>query len=353
MLGQSLTIGNVKLATNLLLAPIAGYCDVAFRLVVRSCGGVGMGSTDLLCPDGVLRETKRSMELAATCAEDSPLCMQLYGGDVDRLCEAAMWAEDRGAHVIDINMGCPMDKVTKRDGGSKLLCDPDKTLRMVERVKDCLLRVPLTCKLRLGWDDTRIVAPYLAKRLEEAGVSLVTIHGRTTEMRFGGAARLDGIAAVVASVKRIPVIGNGDVKTPADARRMMEYTQCAGVMIGRGALVRPWLLRDIWSEQTTGTIPPAPTIAEKCGMIRQHFHNICRFRTEEIAVLELRKRISWYSKTMNPCRSLKNPMRGINSAADFERVIATFLDWRRSYDEGVRAGRIAPAVEDQADAEAA
>src|SRR5205085_9080289 len=156
----------------------------SFRLVARSCGGVGLACTDLLCPEGVLRENKRSMELAMTCPEDSPLAMQLYGGHVDLLCEAARWAEDLGAHAIDINMGCPVDKVTKRDGGSKLLCDPDKTLRMVDRIKASLRSVPLTCKLRLGWDDTCIVAPYMAARLEEAGVSLVTIDGRTTEMRL-------------------------------------------------------------------------------------------------------------------------------------------------------------------------
>src|SRR3954453_4771843 len=157
-------IGSVNLATNLLLAPIAGYCDVAFRLVIRSCGGVGLACTDLLSPEGVLRENRHSMILAQTCAEDSPLCMQLYGSAVDRLCDAARWAENRGAHVIDINMGCPVDKITKRDGGSKLLCDPDRTLRMVDRVMAVLRRVPLTAKLRLGWDDTCIVAPAMAAR---------------------------------------------------------------------------------------------------------------------------------------------------------------------------------------------
>src|SRR5436309_1612795 len=216
---QPLTIGKLKLATNLLLAPIAGYCDVSFRLVARSCGGVGLACTDLLCPEGVLRESRRSMELAATCPEDSPLCMQLYGADVQRLCEAARWAEDRGAHVIDINMGCPVDKVTKRDGGSKLLCNPDNTLRMVERIARVLRRTPLTAKLRLGWDDSSIVAPMMARRLEEAGIAMVTIHGRTTEMRFSGEARLEGIAEVVAAVKAIPVIGNGDVRSPYDAAR--------------------------------------------------------------------------------------------------------------------------------------
>src|SRR3569623_1964883 len=144
-------IGSLQLATNLLLAPIAGYCDVAFRLVARSCGGVGLACTDLLCPEGVLRENKRSMELSATCADDSPLAMQLYGADVGRLCEAARWAEDKGADVVDLNMGCPVDKITKKDGGSKLLCDPPRTLKMVERVKASLRRAPLPCKLRLGW----------------------------------------------------------------------------------------------------------------------------------------------------------------------------------------------------------
>jgi nifR3 family TIM-barrel protein len=353
MLGKPLHIGPVTLATNLLLAPIAGYCDLSFRLCARTWGGVGMACTDLLCPEGVLRENKRSMELAATCPEDSPLCMQLYGGNVDRLCEAAMWAEDRGAHVIDINMGCPVDKVTKRDGGSKLLCNPDATLKMVEKVKSCLLRVPLTCKLRLGWDDSCIVAPYLAARLEETGVSLVTIHGRTTAMKFTGQARLDGIAEVAAAVKRIPVIGNGDVKSPQDAERMMRATGCAGVMIGRGALGRPWIFRDTWTYLTTGKVPAEPTIQQKCDTVRQHFYNICRFRGEKFAVLEFRKRISWYAKQMNPCRLLRDPMREIDSAAAFEGVVTAFLEWRESYDAAVRAGRIRPILEDEAGHEAA
>jgi nifR3 family TIM-barrel protein len=340
-----ITLGNLTLATNLFLAPIAGYCDVSFRLVARACGGVGLGCTDLLSPHGVLRENKRSMELAATCPEDSPLCMQLYGGDVELLCEAARWAEDRGAHVIDINMGCPVDKVTKRDGGSKLLCDPDRTLRMVDRIVAVLKHTPLTCKLRLGWDDTCIVAPKLAPRLEEAGAQLITIHGRTTEMKFTGLARLDGIAEVVASVKKIPVIGNGDIRSPQDALRMIEATRCAGVMIGRGALSMPWIFRDIDSYLTTGKIPPPPTIVEKCGMIRDHFYNIIRFRNERCAVGEFRKRISWYAKQMHPCRMLKDDMRVIDSPADVESAIGRFLEWRLQHDEDVRAGRCKPIVE--------
>ncbi|MFT3786156.1 MAG: tRNA dihydrouridine synthase DusB [Tepidisphaeraceae bacterium] len=337
-----LRIGQLQLTTNLLLAPIAGYCDVSFRLIARACGGVGLAVTDLLSPDGVLRGTSHSMSLAATCPEDSPLSMQLYGADVQKLCDAARWAEDRGAHVIDINMGCPVDKVTKRNGGSKLLCDPDNTVGMVEQIVKVLKRTPLTCKLRLGWDDTCIVAPSLARRLENVGVQMITIHGRTTEMRFTGNARLDGIAEVVASVKSIPVIGNGDVKTPADCKRMLDYTRCAGVMIGRGALSQPWIFRDCWSYLTTGVIPPQPSIVEKCDMIRRHFYNLVHYRNEHAAVVELRKRISWYAKTMNPCRPLKDPMREVKDAADFDAIIDRFLEWRMWYDDQARAGHRPP-----------
>lgn len=338
---RPLQIGNVRLANNLILAPIAGYCDVAFRLIARRCGDVGLAVTDLLSPEGILRQTHRTMELVATCNEDRPLSMQLYGADIDRLCEAARWAEGYGATVVDINMGCPVDKVTKKDGGSKLLCNPENAVRLAERVKQSLRNVPLTVKMRLGWDDTCIVAPWLTARLEEAGIAMVTIHGRTTEMKFTGNARLDGIAEVVASAKQMPVIGNGDVKTPQDAAHMIAYTKCAGVMIGRGALSQPWIFRDTWSYLTTGGIPPPPTIREKVQIIVDHFENLCQYRNERAAVMEMRKRISWYSKTMAPCKGLKEPMRLMNSRAEFMEIVDRYLDWREAYDER-RARGIAP-----------
>jgi len=328
-------IGNFQLAGNLLLAPIAGYCDVSFRLVARSCGGVALACTDLLCPEGVLRENKRSMELAATCPEDSPLCMQLYGGDQEKLCDAARWAEDHGAAIIDINMGCPVDKIVKRDGGSALLCNISQTLDLAQRVVRAVPRTPVTAKMRLGWDDRRLVAPFLANRLEQIGIAAVTVHGRTTEMKFQGTVRHDGIAEVVAAVARIPVIGNGDIRSPMDAKAMIESTGCTGVMIGRAALAAPWIFRDIDSYLRTGVIPPPLSIQEKCDLMSAHFYNLIRFRNERVAVCEFRKRISWYAKHMNPCRTLRDAMRVIDSRADFEQAIEDFLRWRRSLDNSV------------------
>ena len=184
--------------------------------------------------------------------------------------------------------------------------------------------------------------------LEEAGVALVTIHGAHHGNAIYRAARLDGIAAVVAAVKKIPVIGNGDVKTPEDARRMIDITKCAGIMIGRGALAGHGFCGDMWSYLTTGKVPEQPTIPEKCDMIRQHFYNLVKYRDERIAVLEMRKRISWYAKSMNPCRMLRDDIREINQCADFDRVVNNFLDWRGRYEEGVRAGRIKPILEEAA-----
>ena len=237
-----LRIGNVRLATNLLLAPIAGYCDLAFRLVVRSvpatpeslppghgdAPAVGLASTDLLCPQAVLHEAQKALWLAATCPEDQPVCMQLYGADGAIMAEAARWAESHGATVIDINMGCPVDRVTKRNGGSRLLCDIPSTLHLARQVVESV-RVPVTAKLRLGWDDGSIVAPELAVALADIGIAAITVHGRTTQQMFRGAARLEGIAKVVEAMRRahgtrVPVIGNGDVKCPPDAKRMIDAT---------------------------------------------------------------------------------------------------------------------------------
>ena len=183
-----LRIGSVQLESNLLLAPIAGYCDLAFRLICRSQGGLGLACTDLLSPQGLLRGTATSLDLARTSADDKPVGMQLYGSDPAIMAEGARWAAEHGASVIDINMGCPVDKVTKKDGGSKLLCDPERALSIVRAVVAAVGPdgIPVTAKMRLGWFNAPHppVAEGLAPRLIEAGIAAITVHGRTTEQRF-------------------------------------------------------------------------------------------------------------------------------------------------------------------------
>jgi len=318
-------LGDIELATPLFLAPLAGYTDLSFRLVARQFGGVGLACTDLLSPEGILRQNHGTRVLLATAPEDQPLAVQLFGGDAAAMCEGARWCADHGARIIDINMGCPVEKVTRCAGGSAMLRNPDDTVRLVEKVIASVPCVCVTAKLRLGWDDESLVAPSLARRLEETGVQLITIHGRTREMGFSGQVRLAGIAEVVAAVKSIPVIGNGDIRCPQDAARMFSETGCRGVMIGRAALSAPWIFRDTWSYLTTGHVPAEPSLEEKVALIRRHFDLLCHHRDERIAALDFRQRISWYAKRMNPCRALREGMRKITGRAEFEEVIATFL----------------------------
>ena len=321
---RPLTIGSVTLASNLMLAPVANYCDLAFRITCREQGGLGLACTDLLSPQGLLRGSARSLDLAATNAADQPIGMQLYGGDGDILADGARWAVDHGATIIDINMGCPVDKVTKKDGGSKLLCDPCNTVRIAERIVDAV-SVPVTAKMRLGWSSDRIVAPELARALEGVGIRAVTVHGRTTEQKFKGEVDLEGIRRVVEAVERIPVIGNGDVKTVDDARRMMTQTGCAGLMIGRGAFSAPWIFNEIWTFLTTGRRAPEPTEAEKIAIVRGYFERMLEHRDAHYAMTHMRRRISWFGKRLGPCKPLKEAVRLASDPGAVHRALDDFL----------------------------
>jgi nifR3 family TIM-barrel protein len=327
-------IGRVQLATNLLLAPIAGYCDLAFRQVCREQGGLGLACTDLLSPQGLLRGTATSLDLARTNEQDKPIGMQLYGSDPEIMAAGACWAVEHGATIVDINMGCPVDKVTKKDGGSKLLCDAGRAEAVVRAVIGSVADVvPVTAKMRLAWSDPPHppVAEWLAPRLVDAGIAAVTIHGRTTEQRFAGEASLEGIARVVEAVRKVagravPVIGNGDVREPQDARRMIRVTGCDGVMIGRGALSTPWIFRDTWSLLTTGLVPPEPTEGEKIGIIRRYFALMLQHRGGHYALYQMRRRVSWFAKRLGPCKPLREAIR---LATGPEEVLAALEEFER------------------------
>jgi len=353
-----LRIGPVQLPTPVLLAPIAGYCDLPFRLLCRELGGVGLASTALLNCRAVLRGQPRAAGPDTTVQADRPLAIQLYGSAHDPLPDAARRAVDQGAAVIDINMGCPVDKITKRNGGALLLCDIASTTALADRIVRTVERhnVPVTAKIRLGWDEKHIVAPALAAKLEQAGIAAITVHGRTAVQRFRGSVDRAGIAAVVAAVDAIPVIGNGDIRTPEDVTQMMEATGCAGVMIGRGALRAPWLFTQTEALLHTGLagagvpgagvpgagvpgagVPGAePTRAAKLRIILRHLELLIEHAGEDAAVRCLNQRISWYGKTMGHIKELKETIRLATTADEIRTILQQWI-------AGPRTGAPAPA----------
>jgi tRNA-dihydrouridine synthase B len=342
VIGLPLQIGPVRLGSNLMLAPIAGWCDLAWRVTCRELGGVGLACTDLLSPKGLLCGSEASLDLARTNAFDRPVGMQLYGSDPSVLADGARWCVDHGATVVDINMGCPVDKVCKKDGGSKLMCFPDRAVEIARAVRAALPdSVPLTAKMRLGWteaDAQRNAAGELACRLIDEGVALITVHGRTTEQHFKGSCRREGIRRVVEAVGEktglytgkpgggIPVAGNGDVRTVEDVLTMMRQTGCAGVMIGRGAFAMPWIFRMAWAAQR-GEQPREPSEAEKVEVVRRYFERMREYRSDQYAMHKIRQKISWLGKGIHGshCRPLKEAVRAAQTPADVHAALDAWL----------------------------
>lgn len=322
-------IGPLKLESPLMLAPIAGHCDLAFRILCRELGGVGIAYTDLLNSRAILAGTTKSLKLAETNALDQPLGMQLYGNSEDPLPEAALWAIDHGARVIDINMGCPVDKVAKKNGGSLLLRDCGTTLKLVDRIIAAVDRhsggrIPVTAKIRLGWDDKNLVGPSLGRDLEEAGIAALTVHGRTTVQLFSGEADWQAIGEVVAAVRSIPVIGNGDVTEPEHVQELMRVSGCRGVMIGRGSLRTPWIFRRAWEFLETGEIGAEPSFNDKCRTILRHIDLLERYTDERYGLRTMRQKISRYGKTMGHVKSMKEAVR---TATDYDQMRAAIRPW--------------------------
>jgi len=316
-----LRFAKLPLTSNLLLAPVAGYCDLAFRLAIRPLGGIGLAWTDLVNARGLIRRTVKSMELVETEPADRPLCIQLYGDEPGEMAEAARRCRDLGAAVVDINMGCPVEKVCRRRAGAALLADPPAAARLLEHVVRAV-DLPVTAKLRLGPDRGTIVAPRLAADLERAGAAAIIIHGRTADQGFSGRVDLDGIARVVEAVRTVPVIGNGDVRSPADALHMIRRTGCAGVMIGRAALSHPWIFRETRALLDGGPPPEPPTRADRIAFMNLHFENLLRLRGERRACLTFRQRISWYLGRIAPGGLWQQRMRLLSSEAQYRQVVA-------------------------------
>jgi nifR3 family TIM-barrel protein len=318
---EPLHFGALHLKTRFLLAPLAGYTNLSFRLAVRGLGGVALATTDLVNARALLRAGRKTLELIETCQEDRPLAVQIYGANAGEMCAAAQWLEDYGASVVDLNMGCPVHKVCRGGGGSAMLCDPDQTITLVRTVVEGV-GIPVTVKMRLGWDDGNWSAPFFARAFEQAGVAAVTIHGRTRAQGFGGVVNLEGIRAVVEAVRHIPIIGNGDVRSVTDAARMFAVTGCAGISIGRGALLNPWIFAHLQHWQQTGESQTPPSYLQRLEFMERHFHRLVQQRGEHFACLTFRKVANWYCKVLRPGREVQQALMRLEQVLVFDRIIS-------------------------------
>lgn len=315
---SSLRIGSRLIPTRYFLAPLAGYTHLAFRRALRELGGLGLATTDLVHATSLIAENPKSLKLITTHADDRPLSIQIFGSKPDVLARAAAWLEDRGYEGIDINMGCPMAKVNGHGGGARIACQFDAASELVDRVVGAV-EIPVTVKMRLGWDSESLTAPKLAAQFERLGVAAITIHGRTRAQGFHGSVDLDGIRSVVEAVESIPVVGNGDVRTVEDAQQMRQVTGCVAVAIGRGAMLDPWLFHRLERLEQGNTEPFEPTPDEQIDFLRRHFYLMTEQHAEFSCVL-FRKFAGWYGAKLGIPEELEARLRQFSSLAEFDQI---------------------------------
>ena len=267
---------------------MAGYTDRAFRLCVRELGGLGLAFTEMLNPGSLLRGGgRRKRTLLATSPEDRPLGYQIYGKDPALLADAARWVQDRGADLVDVNMGCPQKRIVGQGVGAALLKTPGRAVEIVRQIRKAVT-IPFTAKMRLGWDNAGTAAE-LARAFEAEGVDAVTVHGRTRAQGYGGRSDIEAIRGVAQSVARIPVIANGDIVSVETARDVFARTGCGGIMLGRHPIKEPWIIRDI-ARDLLGRLPLAPpTRAEHLSFALRHLDRCVDLYGERIAVVQFRK----------------------------------------------------------------
>ncbi len=341
---KGMRFGPLQLTGNLFLSPLAGYTNLPFRLVVREMGGLALATTDLVNARSLIEQNPKALKLIETRAADSPLAVQLFGSVASEMREAAQIVEAHGAVSVDINMGCPVKKVVKIGGGSAMMSELDKTAALVRGMVNAV-KIPVTAKMRLGWDDANLTAPDLARSLEDAGIAAIFVHGRTREQGFGGTVNLAGIRKVVAAVKTIPLIGNGDIVTPQAAKNMQDETGCAGVSIGRGAFYDPWIFRRTLQYLETGKLPPEPHFDERIRVLRRHLDLMIEVFGEEAGCRMFRKVAPWYAKRFGPSHEFNKRVVQVSSRDQFESILQDFLRWRRQFldEHGELLPRFQPA----------
>lgn len=317
-------IANVKLKNKVFLAPMAGINDQAFRKIIKEMG-CALVYTEMISDKGIIYNNKKTVELIKFDEIERPIAIQIFGNDKKTLVESALFIEKEvRPDIIDINMGCPVPKIAvKSQAGSSLLKNPEKIYEIVSAVVKAT-HTPITVKIRSGWDENSINAPLVAKMCEKAGAVAIAIHGRTRSQGYTGKSDLKIIKEVKESVN-IPVIGNGDITDITSAKRMLEETNCDFLMVGRGVLGNPWLIKEINTYLETGEIIPLPTSDDRINMCLRHLKYLIESKGEKLATLEIRKHIAWYIKGLPNAKEVKNAVFQAKNTNNIKKILNNYL----------------------------
>ncbi|MDD3654806.1 MAG: tRNA dihydrouridine synthase DusB [Desulfotomaculaceae bacterium] len=316
-------IGSIALANPVISAPMAGITDKAFRILAKEAG-CGLVCTEMVSDQALLYGNPKTCRILNISGEAYPVSVQIFGSNADYMAKAAEIAESRGADIIDINMGCPMPKIVNNGEGAALMREPERAAGIVRAVVSCV-SVPVTVKMRKGWDEKSVNAVELAKQVVDAGAVALTVHGRTRSQFYGGKADWEIIAAVKGAVA-VPVIGNGDIWQPADALSMINQTGCDGVMIGRAALGNPWIFKQTLNFLRTGELLPGPTLEDRITMSLRHLSLLIEYKSEQVAVREMRKHAAWYTKGLPGAAKLRDMINKARCKEELQKILNSTLN---------------------------
>ena len=318
-------IGNLKIDNRIVFAPMAGISNISYRKIIKEMGA-GLIYSEMISNMGIVYNNKKTIDLLKIDENERPIAIQIFGSDVDSFVKAAKYVEDNiHPDIIDINMGCPVPKVAlKSQAGSALLKNPDKIYEIVKAVKDNT-QTPISVKIRSGWDENHINAIEVGKLIEKAGASLIAIHARTRSQGYSGEANWNIIKELKENVN-IPVIGNGDIKTIEDAKRMLDETGCDAIMIGRASLGNPWFIKQCVEYVENGNIIDKPTYEERLNMIKRHFELLSENTTERQALLEIRTHALWYIKYLPNNKEYKNRFNQAKTKEELYSLIDEYLN---------------------------